>query len=99
MASHWGEIHDEKIAAFYKSVEVIEKKHIGVFKDEISKLTAQYPYILTNYFLIQWYHNKYELVFCTDVYISVKIKDDLTAAFHEIFLSNNPVKSPFDYLI
>ena len=93
MASPWDEIHDNKIAAFYKRAEAIEKKHIGVFKEEISKLTAQYPYILINYFLIQWYDNKYELVFCTDVYISVKIRDDLTAAFNEIFLADKPVKA------
>ena len=92
MVSTWNENHDNKIAAFYKKVEEIERKHIDVFKDQISRLTSQNPYILTNYFFIEWYDNKYRLVFCTDVYIPAKVRDDLTATFAEIFLPTKPVK-------
>jgi len=85
MTSTWGELHDNKIANFYKKVEQIELDHIGVFKQQINEMTGQYPYTLTNYFFIQWDKGKYELLFCPDIYIPSKVKHEMTLAFGEIF--------------
>lgn len=91
MASFQEEDHNNKIAAFYKKVADIEKKHIGIFKDQLSKLTAQYPYILENYFFIQWDTGKYELIFTTEIYIPQHIREDLLAAFSEIVLEKRTI--------
>jgi hypothetical protein len=85
MTSIWGEVHDKKIADFYKKVESIEIKHFGVFKKQINELTGQYPYTLTNYFFIQWDRGKYELIFCDEIYIPLKVKHELKAKFTDIF--------------
>ena len=85
MASCWGEDHENKIAVFYKKVESIENIHIGVFKQQINELTGQYPYTLTNYFFIQWDRGKYELLFCEDIYIPLKVKHEIKANFTDIF--------------
>ena len=92
MTSILGEDHDNKITEFYKKVERIEFKHFGVFKQQINELTGQYPYTLKNYFLIQWDTGKYQLLFCPDMYIPLKVKQELMAAFEDIFLLNRSVK-------
>ncbi len=86
MASTWGEIHDKKISDFYKKVENIELKHFGVFKEQINELTGQHPYTLTNYFFIQWDCGKYQLLFCKDIYIPLKVKNEMMVTFENIFL-------------
>ena len=87
MASTWGENHDNKIAAFYKRVGEIDNRNVDVPKDHLSKVGLQNSYILTNYFFIEWYNNKYNLILCSEVYIPAKIRQELTEVFTEIFLS------------